>query len=74
MRRLLLISPLFLVMLGCERVQSTLYSSGPAAHRIAAMSWLMVIVFLIVTLVMWVLIGWAAATRRGTLEEHAPVD
>ena len=74
MRRLLLISPLFLSMLGCEPVQSSLFSSGPAAHKIAQMSWLMVILFLIVTFVMWALIGWAAVTRRGTLAEHAPVD
>jgi cytochrome c oxidase subunit 2 len=74
MRRLLLISPLLLLMLGCERAQTTLYSGGPAAHRIAGMSWLLVILFLLITLVMWLLIAWAATTRRGTLEEHAPVD
>ncbi len=74
MRRLLLICPLFLLMLGCQRAQSSLYSGGPAAHRIAAMSWLMVILFLVVTLVMWLLIAWAAVTRRGTLAEHAPID
>ncbi len=76
MRRLLqlLISPVFLVMLGCQRAQSSLYSGGPAAHRIAGMQWLMVILFLVITLIMWVLIAWAATTRRGTLAEHAPVD
>ncbi len=74
MRRLLLTSPLFLLMLGCQRAQSSLYSAGPAAHRIAGMQWLLVILFLVITLIMWVLIAWAATTRRGTLEEHAPVD
>lgn len=74
MRRLILISPLLLLISGCERAQTTLYSGGPAAHKIAQMSWLMVILFLVVTIIMWALIGWAAITRRGTLEEHAPVD
>lgn len=74
MRCLILISPVLLLISGCERAQTTLYSAGPAAHKIAQMSWLMVILFLVVTIIMWALIGWAAITRRGTLEEHAPVD
>lgn len=75
MRRLLLFSPLLLFLLaGCEDVQSTFNAQGPAASRIATTSWAMVIVFLLVSLVMWVLIVWVAVRRRGTLEEHAPVD
>ena len=49
MRRLLLISPLFLTILGCRHAQSTLYGSGPAADRIANLSWLMVFLFLAIT-------------------------
>lgn len=73
MRRLILISPLLLLS-GCQYVQSTLQPQGPAANRIAHMQWLMIILFLIVTAIMWVLIAWAVAKRRGTLAEHAPVD
>jgi len=74
MRRFLLASPLLLLALGCQRAQTSLYSSGPAAHSIAGMQWLLVILFLVISLIMWLLIAWAATTRRGTLEEHAPVD
>ncbi|MGC1870248.1 MAG: cytochrome c oxidase subunit II [Acidobacteriaceae bacterium] len=74
MRRLLLISPLFLTILGCRHAQSTLYGSGPAANRIANLSWLMVILFLAITAIMWGLIALAAILRKGTLEEHAPID
>ena len=74
MRRLLLTLPIFLLMLGCRHAQSTLYSSGPAAHRIQNMSWLMVILFLAITAIMWGLIAYAAITRKGSLEEHAPID
>jgi cytochrome c oxidase subunit 2 len=65
---------LVLLIVGCQHAQTTLYSGGPAARRIAGMSWLLIILFLVITLVMWLLIAWAATTRRGTLEEHAPVD
>ena len=74
MRRLLLISPMFVTILGCRHAQSTLYGSGPAANRIADLSWLMVILFLAITAMMWGLIGLAALLRKGNLEEHSPVD
>ena len=54
--------------------RSTFASHGPAAERIAHLSWFMTILFLIVTAAMWVLIVWAAKRRRGSLAEHAPVD
>jgi cytochrome c oxidase subunit 2 len=34
----------------------------------------MTILFLVITLIMWVLIAWAFNRRRGTLAEHAPID
>lgn len=74
MRRFFVISPLFLLLLGCQHAQTSLYSQGPAAHRIAEMQWLLIILFLVITIIMWVLIGWAAVTRKGTLAEHAPID
>lgn len=74
MRRLILISPLLLLMMGCEHAQSVLYSGGPAAHRIAGLSWGLIVLFMVITIIMWVLIWWAAFTRRGTFAEHAPID
>jgi cytochrome c oxidase subunit 2 len=74
MRRLVLLSPMFLLPLGCERVQSTLYPAGPAAHRIATVSWFMIILFLAVIAIMWTLIAIAVTKGKGTLEEHAPVE
>ncbi len=74
MRRFTLISSLSMLLTGCAPEQSTFNAHGPAAQRIASLSWLMTILFLVITLVMWVLIAWAAKKRRGTLEEHAPVD
>ena len=59
---------------GCQQPQSTLYPQGPAANKIAQMSWLMLILFLMITVVMWILITWAVWRRRGTLAEHEPVD
>lgn len=55
-------------------MQSTFASHGPAAERIADLSWFMTILFLAVSLIMWILIGWAAKRRRGSLAEHAPVN
>ena len=74
MRRAILLSPLLLLIAGCQDVQSTYNAQGPAADRIVWLSWLMTILFLVVSVVMWVLIAWAASRRRGTLEEHAPID
>lgn len=74
MRRLVFFIPLVLLLAGCEDAQSTFNAQGPAAHRIAHLSWTMTITFLVATVVMWALIGWAATTRRGTLNEHEPID
>jgi cytochrome c oxidase subunit 2 len=63
-----------LLLTACEPQQSTFNSHGPAAEQIADLSWLMTILFLVVTIVMWVLIAWAAKRRRGTFDKHAPVD
>ncbi|HEY1498554.1 MAG TPA: cytochrome c oxidase subunit II [Acidobacteriaceae bacterium] len=76
MRRLLIFaafSPLLLIA-GCESVQSTWQSSGPAAERITHLSIFMTVLFVVITLIMWLLVAWAFYRRRGTLEEHAPID
>lgn len=58
---------------GCDDLESTLRGFGPAADRIATLSWAMTILFLVVTVIMWVLLAWAFYKRRGTLAEHAPI-
>jgi len=63
-----------LILLGCEVAQSTLQKFGPASARISRLSWSMTILFLIITLIMWALLGWAFYRRRGTLAEHEPVE
>jgi len=63
-----------LLLMGCNVPQSTLEGHGAAADRIARLSWLMTILFLAVTLIMWLLLAWGFARRRGTLQEHAPID
>jgi len=73
MHRLSIVACVSMLLTGCSPVQSTFESHGPAAERIARLSWLMTIVFVVVTLVMWVLIAWGFAKRRGTLAEHAPI-
>lgn len=74
MRKILILSPMLVFLSGCEAAQSTYNAHGPAADRIATLSWAMTITFLVTTVVMWGLIAWAAVRRRGTLMEHAPVD
>ena len=62
-----------LAMTGCETAQSTFASHGPAAHRIAGLSITMCILFLAITLVMWVLFAIAFYRRGGSLLEHEPI-
>jgi cytochrome c oxidase subunit 2 len=73
MRRLIFLGPLLLPLAGCG-IQSTLHTEGPAAERIASMQWLLIILFLVVTFIMWALIAWAVSKKPGTLAEHAPID
>ena len=58
----------------CRGVQPMLAPAGPEARDIARLGWFVLIVFCLVTAVMWVLIFGIAARRRGTLAEHAPYD
>jgi cytochrome c oxidase subunit 2 len=62
------------VLLQLAGSQSMLNPGGPAARSISRLSWIVFIIFLVVTLVMWALIAWVAVRRRGTFEEHAPYD
>jgi cytochrome c oxidase subunit II len=65
--------PIVLVLAGCVR-QSSLNPHGPAAREIGNLEGWILGVFCLVTVVMWVLIVIAVLSRRGSLEEHAPVD
>src|SRR5579875_1244457 len=59
---------------GCASVQSISNTHGPAAHSIELLSRAMTITFLVAIVVMWLLVAWAAKRRRGSLEEHMPID
>ena len=74
MYRILSGTSFFLLLTGCSASQSTFDAHGPASDQIARMSWFMTIVFLVVTAIMWGLIAWGFAKRRGTLAEHEPID
>ena len=65
---------LLLPATGCRVALSTFNAHGPAAHRIATLSWIMTILFLVISLVMWILFAYAFYRRRGSLREHEPVD
>ncbi|MGH9605842.1 MAG: cytochrome c oxidase subunit II [Terracidiphilus sp.] len=67
------ITPL-LLLTGCRVALSTINPHGPAAHRIADLSWLMTILFLVISVVMWILFAYAFYRRRGSLAEHLPID
>lgn len=48
--------------------------AGPAAERLADLGGLILVAFLATTAVVWLLIAAIALRRRGTLQEHMPVD
>jgi cytochrome c oxidase subunit 2 len=58
----------------CHGRQAMMAPAGPAAHRIASLGWFVLVIFCVISVIMWVLIFWAAARRRGTLLEHMPWD
>jgi cytochrome c oxidase subunit 2 len=47
---------------------------GPASGNIAALGWFVFILFCVVAVIMWVLIAWISLRRRGSFDQHAPVD
>lgn len=63
-----------LALAGCRTAESTYNWRGPAAHRIANLSWDMTILFVVITIIMWGLFLFAFYRRRGTLTEHEPVE
>jgi cytochrome c oxidase subunit 2 len=76
MLRRLSILPASLVLstlAGCRYAQSTFNPHGPAAHKISDLSEFMTLLFLVITLIMGVLIAFAFYRRRGSLQEHEPI-
>src|SRR6185437_10868476 len=59
---------------GCGRPFSMMAPEGPAASNLANVGWWIFIPFTVIAVIMWALILWVSMRRRGTLEEHAPVD
>jgi cytochrome c oxidase subunit 2 len=62
------------VLTGYGQAQSTLDPAGPAARSLSGVSWFVYILFIAVAIVMWALIWLMATRRRGTFDDHAPVD
>ncbi len=54
--------------------QSIVSPSGTAAHRISVLFWIVLIILIAITAVMWGLIGWVGIRRRGSLEDRPPVE
>lgn len=73
-RKLFLTSLPILFLTGCNRTQSMLAPGGAGSDHIASLGWWIFIVFLSIAAIMWLLILWLSIRRRGTFEEHAPVD
>lgn len=63
-----------LLLAGCERRQTFLYTAGTGAQSIAWLSWFVFILFGVIVLVMWFLILWGIRRRRGSFDVHEPVD
>jgi cytochrome c oxidase subunit II len=57
--------------MSCGGPQNMLAPGGPAARELADAGWFVLIVFSVVSIVMWGLILWLALRKRGTLAEHA---
>jgi cytochrome c oxidase subunit 2 len=62
------------LLAGCPREHTMFVTANERAHSIAFTGALALIGFMLVGLVMWGLLVWAASRRRGTFDEHAPVE
>ncbi|HJT90204.1 MAG TPA: cytochrome c oxidase subunit II [Bryobacteraceae bacterium] len=54
--------------------ESMMAPGGPAGHNLANLGWFVFILFLVIAFIMWVLLAWAALRKRGSFDEHAPID
>lgn len=74
LRRLAPLAPALLAS-GClHQRYSTLDPAGPAARRLYHVGGPVLLIFLAIVVIVWALLLWVSLRRRGTLEEHAPVD
>ena len=73
-KRNIILAAFLALLTGCRDPQSTLDPAGPAAGGISRLSWIVFIIFIAVSIAMWILIVVAGGKRRGNLVEHAPVD
>jgi cytochrome c oxidase subunit 2 len=62
-----------LLLDGCYR-QSSLNPHGPAARNIGNLEWAILVLFCVITVVMWALIALVISRPKGSFDEHAPVD
>ncbi len=62
------------LLAGCGHPFSTLAPGGPASQNLAGLGWFIYMLFLVITFIMWGLIVWVSLRRRGSFDEHAPVD
>jgi cytochrome c oxidase subunit 2 len=62
-----------MLLAACDGPQNYMSDVAPAAKALAGLGWWVMIVFLVVTAIVWLLIGWIARRSRGTLDWHAPV-
>jgi len=74
MRKVIFPAFLLLTATACGPPQSILHPEGPAAGNLSVIGWATFILLGVIAFVMWLLIGWAAVRRRGTLQEHEPYD
>lgn len=73
-RALSLIAVAFAVA-ACDTPQNYMQNTGgPAARSLANLGWEALVPFIAATVVTWALIVWLALRRRGTLDEHAPLE
>lgn len=54
--------------------QNILNPGGAAARSISTLSWIVFIIFLAVSVIMWVLIAWVALRKRGRIDDPVPVE
>lgn len=65
---------MLLALLQLPGPQNTMSPHGPAAHDISTLAWIVLVTFLVVTFIMWILIGWVALRRRGHFSDKPPVE
>jgi len=63
-----------LLSAGDSQGQNILSPGGPMGRSISNLTWFILLLFIGVSVIMWLLCGWILTRPRGTFEEHAPVD